>query len=123
MTELVKTELVKTELVETELIDITDQIVPEEDPKFFNDEESLEIYQTCLHLMEEFIKDNPKLISEPDFDQIFDEDINELMHSHFDFDIFYTEEAQDEMEEIIENAKSFIDNTKANSTWSFIIHA
>ena len=95
-----------TELVEMELIDITDKIVPEEDPKFFNDEESLEIYQTCHHLMEEFIKENPKLISEPDFDDIFDEDIKELMHSHFDFDIFYTEEAQDEMEEIIENAKS-----------------
>jgi putative phage-type endonuclease len=90
----------------TELIDILDQIVPEEEPKYFNDEESLEIYQTCLHLMEEFIKDNPKIISEPDFDEMFDEDIKELMHSHFDFDIFYTEEAQDEMEEIIEKSKN-----------------
>jgi putative phage-type endonuclease len=95
-----------TELVNTELIDITDQIVPEEDPKFFNDEESLEIYQTCIHLMEEFMKDNPKLISEPDFDDMFDENIQELMHSNFDFDIFYTEEAQDEMEEIIDHAKN-----------------
>ena len=106
MTEFLKTELVNTELVETELIDITDQIVPEEDPKFFNDEESLEIYQTCIHLMEEFMKDNPKLISEPDFDDTFDENIQELMHSHVDFDIFYTEEAQDEMEEIIDQAKN-----------------
>jgi putative phage-type endonuclease len=93
-------------MTETELIDITDQIFPEEDPKFFNDEESLEIYQTCIHLMEEFMKDNPKLISEPDFDDTFDENIQELMHSHFDFDIFYTEEAQDEMEEIIDQAKN-----------------
>jgi putative phage-type endonuclease len=93
-------------MTETELIDITDQIFPEEDPKFFNDEESLEIYQTCIHLMEEFMKDNPKLISEPDFDETFDENIQELMHSHFDFDIFYTEEAQDEMEEIIDQAKN-----------------
>jgi putative phage-type endonuclease len=89
-----------------ELIDITDEIQPEKDPKFFNDEESLEIYQTCFHLMEEFIKDNHKLISEPDFDEIFDEDIKELMHSHFDFDIFYTEEAESEMEDIIEHAKN-----------------
>jgi putative phage-type endonuclease len=56
--------------------------------------------------MEEFMKDNPKLISEPDFDDTFDENIQELMHSHFDFDIFYTEEAQDEMEEIIDQAKN-----------------
>jgi putative phage-type endonuclease len=89
----------------TELIDVTDFIKPEEDPKFFNDDESLEIYQTCFHLMEEFIKDNHKSITEPDFDDVFDEDIKELMHSHFDFDIFYTEEAESEMEDIIEHAK------------------
>ena len=90
----------------SELVDITDQIVPEVDPKFFNDEEYLEIYQTCIHLMDEFIKEHPKLISEPDFDDIFDENISELMHSHFDFDIFYTEEAEEEMEDIIEHAKN-----------------
>lgn len=89
-----------------ELIDVTDLIKPEEDPKFFNDEESLEIYQTCFHLMEELIKDNHKLITEPDFNEIFDEDIAVLMHSHFDFDIFYTEEAESEMEDIIEHAKN-----------------
>jgi putative phage-type endonuclease len=90
----------------TELLDITDKILPEEDPKFFNDEESLELYQTCIYLMEEFITDNPKIISEPDFDDTFDENIKELMHSHFDFDIFYTEEAEEEMEDIIEHAKT-----------------
>jgi putative phage-type endonuclease len=89
-----------------ELLDVTEQIVPEEDPKFFNDEESLELYQTCIYLMDEFIRDHPKLISEPEFDEIFDENIEELMHSHFDVDIFYTEEAEDEMEEIVGHAKT-----------------
>lgn len=90
----------------TELIDVTELIVPEEDPKYFNDEESLELYQTCTHLMEEFIRDHPALISEPDFEDIFDENIQELMHSHFDSDIFYTDDAEDEMDEIIEHAKN-----------------
>ena len=67
------TDLFETTLFENELIDITDQIVAEEDPIFFNDEESLDIYQTCIHLMEEFIKDNPKLVSDPDFNDIFEE--------------------------------------------------
>lgn len=89
-----------------DLIDVTDQIIPEKDPKYFNDEESLELYQTCLHLMEEFIKDHPTLVSEPDFEDTFDENIQELMHSHFDFDIFYTDDAEDEMDEIIEHAKN-----------------
>jgi putative phage-type endonuclease len=89
-----------------ELIDITDNIIPEEDPKYFNDEESLELYQTCLNMMEEFIKENPKIITEPDFEEIFDENIEELMNSHFEFDVFYTQEAEDEMAEIIEHAKN-----------------
>ena len=88
-----------------DLIDVTDKIKPEEDPKYFNDEEALELYETCYHLMEEFIENHPSLITEPDFEEIFDENIQELMHSHFDFDIFYTEDAEDEMDEIIEVAK------------------
>lgn len=90
----------------SDLIDITDLIVPENYSTYFNDEESLELYQTCIFLMEEFIKDHPTLITEPDFDDIFDENIRELMHSHFDSDIFYNEEAEEEMDDIIEHAKN-----------------
>jgi putative phage-type endonuclease len=88
-----------------ELIDITDNIIPEDNPKYFNDDESLELYQVCIYIMEEFIKDHPKLVSDPDFDETFDENIQELMHAHFDYDIFYTEEAEEEIDEIIEQAK------------------
>ncbi len=88
------------------LIDSLDEIVAEEEAKFFNETESLELYDTCIHIMEEFIQQNPKLLSEPDFEEEFDENIENLMHSHFDFDVFYTEEAQEEMEEIIEHAKT-----------------
>ena len=84
--------------ISCEMIDVTDLIIPEEDPKYFNDEESLELYQICTYLMEEFIIDYPTLISEPDFHDIFDENITEIMHSHFDYDIFYTDDAEDEME-------------------------
>ena len=87
------------------LIDVTDLIIAEDYTPYFNDEDALEIYQTCLYLMEDFIKDHPSLITEPDFHDIFDENIEELMASHFDFDIFYTEESEDEMDEIIKYAK------------------
>jgi putative phage-type endonuclease len=75
--------------------------VPDED-YFLNEEESIEIYDTCMHIMEEFIKRNPTVISDPDFEDIFEENINELMDAHFDSDIFYLEE---ELEEIFEQAK------------------
>jgi len=87
-----------------DLEDVMDELVPEEH-LFFNDDESMELYDTCIHIMEEFIVQHPKLISEPDFEEIFDENIHELMHSHFDYDIFYNDEAEEEMEDIINHAK------------------
>ena len=89
----------------TELTNIIDHIVPEDEPKFFNTEEEIELHETCLHMMEEFVNEHTKLITEPDFEEIFDENIHELMHAHFDYDIFYTDEAEEEMEEIIQHAK------------------
>jgi len=88
------------------LEDELDSIKAIEEPVFFNEEECVELYDTCFHIIEEFMKDNIRYISEPDFHDDFDENIEELMHSHFDFDLFYTEEAQEEMEEIIERAKN-----------------
>jgi putative phage-type endonuclease len=88
-----------------ELENILHRLHPNEQSYFFNDEECLEIYDTCIFLMEEFISNNPKLISEPDFEDIFDENINEIMHCHFDFDIYYNEDAQEEMDNIIDIAK------------------
>uniref|UniRef100_A0A6C0ITW2 YqaJ viral recombinase domain-containing protein n=1 Tax=viral metagenome TaxID=1070528 RepID=A0A6C0ITW2_9ZZZZ len=89
-----------------ELEDILHKLCPIEEKRFFNEEEALEIYDTCVFLMEEFVSMHPKLITEPDFEDVFDENISELMHCHFDFDVFYTEEAQEEMDEIIEVAKN-----------------
>ena len=88
------------------LVDVTELIIPEENPKFFNDDESLELYNTCLHLMEEFIRDNPLVVSEPDFEDIFDENIQEIMYSLFDNDIFYNDDAENEMDDIIEHSKN-----------------
>ena len=90
-----------------EMIDVTDSIIPEENQKYFNDEESIELYNTCIHLMEEFITDNPTLVSEPDFEDVFDENIQELMYSQFEFDVFYTEDAEDEMNDIIKLEMNF----------------
>ncbi len=94
-----------TAINDAELIDITDLIIPDEDTPYFNVDESMELYQTCLHLMEEFIRDNPTVITEPDFEDMFNENISELMHAHFELDIFYNDDAEDEMEDIIEHAK------------------
>ena len=86
-----------------ELDNIIEEIQAEDDP-YFTDDDSLELYNTCLYLMEEFIKNNPKLITEPDFEDIFEDNINELMYAQFEDDIFFNDDAEDELDEIIEEA-------------------
>jgi len=88
-----------------ELTNIIDLIIPE-DCECFNEDESIELYETCIHIMEEFIKNNPSIITDPDFDDIFDENIQELIKSLFDNDIFYNDEAEEQVDEIIEQARN-----------------
>jgi len=88
-----------------ELIDITDYITQDNLPSYLNDIEYMELFDTCLCLMEELIKENPTIITEIDFDEIFNDNINELIHAHFDDDMFYTEEAEDEISDVIMYAK------------------
>jgi putative phage-type endonuclease len=61
--------------------------------------------------MEEFIKNNPKLITEPDFEDIFEDNINELMYAQFEDDIFFNDDAEDELDDIIlEAMDAFFDD-------------
>ena len=87
-----------------ELENIIDSIVVQ-DEAFFNEEEEIEMYITCLHMMEYFIHNNPKIITETDFNDIFDDNIYTLIHSMFEDHLFYTDDAEDEIDIIIEHAK------------------
>jgi putative phage-type endonuclease len=89
-----------------ELIDVFNEIIPEDDAEFFSIDDAFELYITCVHLMEDFIQNNPKLITDPDFDEIFNDIIQEEMHVIFETDVLYTESAEEEMEEIIEHSKA-----------------
>ena len=86
----------------SDLINIIDLIEPDQHPSF-SEEEALELYETCIHIMEEFIIRNPTIITDPDFDDIFEENIEELIEAHFEDDIFYSEE---DLEEILEQART-----------------
>ena len=50
-----------------ELHDILDSIIFEDEPNIFTEEYALELIESALYLMEEYINDNPSAISEPDF--------------------------------------------------------
>ena len=89
-----------------ELANIIDDIEADEDVQYFREDDALELYDNCIYLMEEFIKDDPTIISDPDFDDIFDENIKELMNALFEDDLFFNDDAEDELDEIIAEAKT-----------------
>ena len=45
------------------------------------------------------------MITEYEFDEIFDDNVHELIHATFEDDMFYTEDAEDDITHIIERAK------------------
>ena len=88
-----------------ELTNIIDDIEAEDDVLYFSEEDALELYDNCIYLMEEFMKDDPTIVSDPDFDEIFDDNIKELMNALFEDDLFFNDDAEDELDEIILQAK------------------
>jgi putative phage-type endonuclease len=84
-----------------DLEDILHLIEPNEEYRCFTEEEEIEIYETCFHLMEEFINANPTLISDPEFHDIFEDEIYELIYTQFEQDILVND---DELDDIIEKA-------------------
>lgn len=88
------------------LVDCLHEIIPDENFKYLSDEDEVELYEMCYHLMYEFIHNNPTIITEPNFHELFDENINELVHSHFIDSIHYTDDAEEEINEIIEHCKN-----------------
>ena len=63
-----------------DLEDILSSLVFEDKPDFFTDETILELVETSLHLMDNFIANNPNLISEPDFHEILLEEVKDLFY-------------------------------------------
>ena len=88
----------------SEFINIIDYIVPDES-YYFNDHEVDELYDLCLYLIDEYISENPTIISEPDFDDLIDENIEELIKVHFEDEILFNDDAEDELYDIIQHAK------------------
>jgi hypothetical protein len=88
-----------------ELINIIDEIIPEDDPIIFNDEENyLNFMETALFIMDQYIEENPTAISDPDFNENFIEDVTELFYIQFEDIIIFNESAEDEIDELISEA-------------------
>jgi len=79
-------------------------LIKEDNNNYLNDNESLELYTLILFLIEEFISTNPKIISYEDFEELLDENIRQLIYSIFDDDIFFNDDAEEEIDFIVDEA-------------------
>jgi len=87
-----------------ELQDITSELVFEDEPNIFTEDHAIEIVETALHLMEEFMIENPTVISEPNFHDILLEEIKEMFYVQMEDHILDSEYIQDDMDDLLEDA-------------------
>ena len=90
-----------------DLEDILDTLVFEDDPSIFNEEYALELVETALHLMDEFVSSNPHIISEPDFQDILLEEIKDIfyiqMEDHIE-ELYNGDDIEDDMNDLLQDA-------------------
>lgn len=88
-----------------DLNDILNDIIPEEDPLFFiNEENTLDFIEAALLIMDDYIEENPTAISEPDFYDSFVDSVKELFFIQFEEHIDINEDIEDDMNDILADA-------------------
>ena len=87
-----------------ELEDIMDTLVFEEEPTIFNEDNTLELIETALHLMEEYMVENPTAITEPDFHEILLEEIKEMFYIQMEEYIIESDYIENDMNDLLEDA-------------------
>ena len=88
-----------------ELENIVDNIIPEEYPLFFIEEENtIDFIESALELMDIYIEENPTAVSEPDFHECFVDSVKELFFIQFEEQIYFNEDIEDDMNDILDDA-------------------
>ena len=90
-----------------DLIDCIDILIFEDEPSIFTEEFAIQLVETSLQLMDEFLLLNPHIISEPAFCNILLEEIKDIfyiqMEDHIEM-LDNGEDIEDDMNELIEEA-------------------
>jgi putative phage-type endonuclease len=85
-----------------ELEDVSNEIVFEYDD-FFNEETSLELVETVLYLIDDYIQNNPTAITEEDFYDILLEEVREICYIQFE-EFIVCETTEEDFDELLESA-------------------
>ncbi len=78
-------------------------------PNILDEKNSLDLIESALYLMEDYISENPTAISEPDFECEMLEDVKELFYIQFENELLEYNWLEDDLDELLEEAhKIFI---------------
>jgi len=90
----------------TELENILESLIFEDEviPIICDENNALDLIESTLYLMEDYMIQNPTVISEPDFEEQFLKDIKELFYIQFEEDIIENEYIEEELNDLIDEA-------------------
>jgi putative phage-type endonuclease len=94
-----------------DLEDILNTLVFEDEPTIFTEEYTLDLYETAFKLMEEYIEENPKAMSEPNFNEILLEEIQEIFYIQLEDHILESDYIEDDLNDLLEDAFTIFINT------------
>ena len=86
------------------LDDITDTLVFEDEPSIFSENYAIDLVETALHLMEEYMAEHPTVISEPNFHEILLEEIKDMFYIQMEDHIMESEYIEDDMNDLLDDA-------------------
>ena len=87
-----------------DLQDITDTLIFDNEPSIFTEENTLELIETAFYLMEEFMNDNPTIISEQNFHEILLEEVKEMFYVQLEDHILENDYIEDDLNDLLEDA-------------------
>jgi putative phage-type endonuclease len=87
-----------------DLKDIMNTIVFEDEPTIFTEAYALEFMETAFYLFDEYMNENPNVITEPDFHEILFDEIQEIFYIQFEEHIKNYDIVEDDIEELLEIA-------------------
>ena len=87
-----------------ELQDISEELVFEDEPTIFDENVTLELVESALYLMDDYMIENPTAITEPDFEESFLEDIKDIFYIQLEEDILKSDFIEDDLNDILEDA-------------------
>jgi putative phage-type endonuclease len=86
------------------LQDILDTLVFEDEPSIFSENYAVDLVETALHLMEEYMAENPTAISDPNFQEILLEEIKDIFYIQMEDHILDSDYIEDDMNDLLEDA-------------------